>query len=125
MLQTIKEMEEDKKLNFKKHCELFVDYFKKQEIEGMDLYVGHLALILEQELEKEREEQLKLYDRLREIHAEELLKLWVAGLCEKVGKMKKKVCGCEESELGYHTKECNLVPYGYNDALSDVLKVIK
>ena len=31
----------------------------------------------------------------------------------------------ENGELGYHTKECNLEPYGYNQALDDILSLLR
>jgi hypothetical protein len=46
-------------------------------------------------------------------------------LTSRLDKMKKKTCGCEESELGYHLKECTLYPYGWNDALEAVKKLLK
>ena len=39
---------------------------------------------------------------------------------EQLDKLKKKTCGCEESELGYHTKDCTLYEYGWNDAIDKV-----
>ncbi len=44
---------------------------------------------------------------------------------EKIKKMKQKTCDCENSELGYHTKNCNMMPYGYNQAIKDILKILK
>jgi hypothetical protein len=34
----------------------------------------------------------------------------------------KKTCGCEKSELGYHTKECTLYEYGWNDCSAEFKK---
>lgn len=36
---------------------------------------------------------------------------------------KKKTCGCEDSELGYHTKDCSFYEYGWNDCLDVVEKL--
>ena len=33
---------------------------------------------------------------------------------------KKEVCGCENSELGYHMKDCDFEPYGYNTAVDNL-----
>jgi hypothetical protein len=53
------------------------------------------------------------------------LKSYIKELVEKeIGEIMprpKKECGCEKSELGYHTKDCTLWEYGWNDCL----KVIK
>ena len=35
--------------------------------------------------------------------------------------MKEETCDCDsEGGLGYHTKECDMTPYGYNQALTDL-----
>ena len=43
---------------------------------------------------------------------------------KRVEGMKKKVCGCDEDDdpqaPGYHTKDCDMRPYGYNQALDDL-----
>jgi hypothetical protein len=44
---------------------------------------------------------------------------------EDLDKLKKKTCGCEESELGYHTKDCTFYEYGWNDALDMVKSLSK
>lgn len=46
-------------------------------------------------------------------------------LIEEVRGMEKEECGCEKSEFGYHTKNCDLTPYGYNMALKDVVKLLR
>lgn len=62
---------------------------------------------------------VKIYsEQLKEIQA----LAYKAGMerCLELLPEKKEVCGCEENESGYHTKECNLIPYGYNQALQEV-----
>lgn len=45
---------------------------------------------------------------------------------EKVEGMRRETCNCEEEDgLGYHTKECDMVAIGFNDALDKVLKVLE
>lgn len=42
----------------------------------------------------------------------------------------KAVCGCDEDEdnivngFGYHTKDCDFTPYGYNQALKEVKEIL-
>lgn len=42
---------------------------------------------------------------------------------------RKEVCGCTEDEHpqapGYHTKYCNLEPYGYNKSIDDQITRLK
>ena len=43
----------------------------------------------------------------------------------RVKRMKKEECDCTtENGIGYHTKDCNFYPNGYNQAISDVLKAL-
>lgn len=44
-------------------------------------------------------------------------------LREELKKMSKKTCNCEE-DLGYHTKECDFRPYGYNQCIADTLALV-
>jgi len=46
-------------------------------------------------------------------------------LIKRLTKLKKEVCGCEKSEFGYHSKECDLTLYGYNQAIEEVIHIIK
>lgn len=43
--------------------------------------------------------------------------------------MRKPVCGCDtdpdEQAPGYHSKDCDLMPYGYNQALDDILLLVR
>lgn len=65
--------------------------------------IGNIKSFLSQSLQQARQ------------HERELIK-------EKLSKMKKKTCDCENDEgLGYHTKECDFTPYGYNQALDDII----
>jgi len=47
-----------------------------------------------------------------------------AALREAVSGMKKPTCDCDKGDLGYHTKECDLEPYGFNEALDSVLALL-
>jgi hypothetical protein len=48
---------------------------------------------------------------------------------EKLDSMKKETCDCDKDEdpqaLGYHTKDCDMRPYGYNQALEDIKKLLE
>ena len=53
-----------------------------------------------------------------------LLKEQLKAFKEMIPK-KKKVCDCEDGIFGYHTKECDFMPFGWNDAIDQILKNIK
>ena len=38
---------------------------------------------------------------------------------------RKKECGCEKSEFGYHIKSCTFFPHGWNEYRKEVLKIVK
>jgi hypothetical protein len=50
-------------------------------------------------------------------------------IVEEVGGMRKEVCGCDEDPdpmaPGYHTKNCDMTPYGFNEAIDKVLSILK
>ena len=48
----------------------------------------------------------------------------IADFIEKIEGMKQKTCTCED-DIGYHTKECNFMPFGYNQALQDIVSLLK
>ena len=38
---------------------------------------------------------------------------------------KRKTCDCEDSLLGYHTKDCSFYEYGWNDCIKEVKRLNK
>lgn len=37
---------------------------------------------------------------------------------------KRMTCDCDDSGLGYHGKDCDFTPYGFNEAIDRVIKII-
>ena len=58
---------------------------------------------------------LSQFDSLQAEAKEELKK--------KIERMRQETCDCEES-IGYHSKECDFGPYGFNQALDDILQIL-
>jgi hypothetical protein len=50
-------------------------------------------------------------------------------ILEEITRMKKEVCGCDTDpdpmSPGYHTKNCDLEPYGYNQAIDEIISKYK
>ena|SRR3990167_8251656 len=44
-------------------------------------------------------------------------------LKKKIEGMRQETCDCEEG-IGYHSKECDFGPYGFNQALDEVLQIL-
>lgn len=44
-------------------------------------------------------------------------------LIERIKSLTQKTCDCDTT-IGYHTKECDMMPFGYNAALEDVVRII-
>lgn len=53
------------------------------------------------------------------------LLVMVDQLCMELDKLKLKTCDCEQTELGYHTKDCTFYEYGYNQALEDIKEILE
>jgi hypothetical protein len=49
----------------------------------------------------------------------------IISLFEEIIPKEKETCECENSELGYHTKECDFTPYGYNEAIKEIKSKLK
>ena len=86
-----------------------LDQFVEEAVKKLDLQ-GHLAL----------ESSPIAIRELLHRHAEYVKERCIAAVPEM-----KEVCGCEDSDLGYHTKNCVMENYGFNECRQQVIDNIK
>lgn len=67
----------------------------------------------------EREEPI-VNDEMIHAFINSLLQNQRDSFVEMIKSKKKKTCNCED-DIGYHGKECDMEPFGYNQALQDIL----
>jgi len=101
----------------------------KERMENIEIALMDIALAIEsgewQGIYQKVGNQI-LPDQLKEPEPKQIP---LQDIIKLVESMYKPVCGCEEDEdpmaLGYHTKECDMQPYGWNSALDTLLTKLK
>jgi hypothetical protein len=68
--------------------------------------------------------ELTMRDHIKQVFSTQIKRI-IKKMVEEVVPKKKKTCNCEDGFLGYHTKDCDFVPYGFNEAVDQITENIK